>query len=166
MDKSSIKLKEQQLLELTKAFCNENLDKDYLNLSEKLILKLGRKRNVPFASGKLEIWAAAIIHALGTINFLFDKSAEPYLSISDINDYFGTKQSTVGGKSKQIRDLLKLNYFDKDFSTPAIAGSNPFADMVMVNGLITPLNSIPEEFQKMVLQARAEGRDISFTTED
>jgi hypothetical protein len=28
----------------------------------------------PFLSGRMEIWAAAIIHALGSINFLFDPS--------------------------------------------------------------------------------------------
>jgi len=45
---------------------------DYKQLSEKLILKMKRKRNVPFMTGRLEIWAGAIIYALGRINFLFD----------------------------------------------------------------------------------------------
>jgi hypothetical protein len=35
---------------------------------------MSRKRNVPFLYGRMEIWAAAIIHALGSINFLFDTS--------------------------------------------------------------------------------------------
>ena len=48
--------------------------KDYKQLCEKLIRKISRKRNVPFLSGRIEIWAAAIIHALGSINFLFDTS--------------------------------------------------------------------------------------------
>ena len=43
-------------------------------LCEKLIRKMSRKRNVPFLSGRMEIWAAAVIHALGSINFLFDTS--------------------------------------------------------------------------------------------
>ncbi len=98
------------------AFCTQKLDEEYFQLSQKLIKKLGRKRNVPFESGKIEIWAAGIIHALGLINFLFDKSFEPYVTVNEINDHFGTKQSTVTGKSKQIRDLLKLSHFDKDFS--------------------------------------------------
>jgi hypothetical protein len=85
---------------LTGDFCTKKLDDDYFQLCEKLIKKLGRKRNVPFEAGKIEIWAAGIIHALGLINFLFDKSVEPYVSVNDINDYFGTKQSSVTGKSK------------------------------------------------------------------
>jgi hypothetical protein len=35
---------------------------------------MSRKRNVPFLSGRMEIWTAAVIHALGSINFLFDTS--------------------------------------------------------------------------------------------
>jgi hypothetical protein len=68
------------LQELTRSFCEKKLDKDYLQLCEKLINKLGLKRDVPFQRGKLEIWAAAVICAIGSINFLFDKSFEPYIS--------------------------------------------------------------------------------------
>jgi hypothetical protein len=61
--------------------------------------------------------------------------------------------------------LLKLDVWDKEFSTKKIQADNPFAEMVMVNGFIVPLNTIPEEYQKLVRQARAEGKDISFTTD-
>ena len=165
MNKAKIKERENKLLELTRAFCQQKLNDEYIQLSEKLIKKLGRKRNVPFKTGRIEIWAAAIIHALGLINFLFDKSEKPYVTVNEINDFFGTNQSTVTGKSKQIRDLLKLSHFDKDFSTGKISNSNPLNNMVIVDGFIVPLNSLPEGLQKMVKQAREEGRDIEFTTQ-
>lgn len=164
MNKLKVEQQKQKILELLRGFCEEKLDQEYLELSERMVQKLGRKRNVPFETGKPEIWAAAIIHALGTINFLFDKSFEPYLSLDDINDYFGTKKSTTGNKSKQIRDLLKLNYLDKEFSTQNMRDSDPFASLVMVDGFIVPLDSLPEQYQQMVKQARAEGKDISFST--
>ncbi len=165
MDKTELKERENKLIELTGAFCTQKLDDEYLQLSEKLIKKLGRKRNVPFESGKIEIWAAGIIHALGMINFLFDKSGEPYVTVSEINDYFETKQSTTTSKSKQIRDLLKLSHFDKDFSIGRMKNINPLENMVMVDGFIVPLDSIPIDLQEMVKQARTEGRDIEFTTQ-
>ena len=165
MTKEEIKEKEDKLLELIEAFCAQKLDDEYFQLSEKLVKKLGRKRNVPFESGKIEIWAAGIIHALGLINFLFDKSFEPYVTVNEINDHFGTKQSTVTSKSKQIRDLLKLSHFDKAFSIRGIRNSNPLENMVMVDGFIVPLDTISDDLQKMVKQARAEGRDIEFTTQ-
>lgn len=164
MDKQKIQEQQQKIIDLAVEFCVYKLDEDYSDLSIRLIQKLGRKRNVPFETGKPEVWAAAVIHALGTVNFLFDKSFEPYVSIDEINNFFGTNKSTTGNKSKQIRDLLKLGIWDKEFSTRKIQGSNPFAEMVMVDGFIVPLDTIPEEYQKMVRQARAEGKDLSFTT--
>ena len=164
MTKEEVKNKEKKLLELTGSFCTQELDDDYYQLCEKLILKLGRKRDVPFKSGKIEIWAAAVIHAIGSINFLFDKSFEPYVTAEQISDYFGTKKSTVSNKARQIKDMFKLGYYDTNFSTQKMTENNPFNDMVMVNGLIVPLSSIPEDLQEMVKKERAEGRDIEFTT--
>lgn len=160
MDKQKIEEKKQIILDLVREFCSKKLNEEYFELGERLIQKLGRKRNVPFITGKPEIWAAAILHALGTINFLFDKSFEPYLSISDINDYFGTSKSTIGNKSKQIRELLKIDLWDNEFSTKRMNESNPYANLVMVDGLIVPLNTLPEHYQQAVKQARAEGKDI------
>lgn len=165
MTKEEIKNKEKKLLELTGSFCAQKLDDDYYQLCEKLILKLGRKRDVPFKSGKIEIWAAAIIHAIGSINFLFDKSFEPYVTAEQICEYFGTKKTTVSNKARQIKDMFKMGYYDADFSTQKMIENNPFNDMVMVNGLIVPLASIPEDLQEMVRKERAEGRDIEFTTQ-
>jgi len=165
MTKEETKNREKKLLELTGSFCAQKLDGDYYQLCEKLILKLGRKRDVPFKSGKIEIWAAAIIHAIGSINFLFDKSFEPYVTAEQISEYFGTKKSTVSNKARQIKDMFKLGYYDSNFSTQKMTENNPFNDMVMVNGLIVPLSSIPEDLQEMVKKERAEGRDIEFTTQ-
>lgn len=164
MIKDEIQKREKKLLELTGTFCDQYLDNEYAQLSEKLIKKLGRKRDVPFQRGELEIWAASVIHALGSINFLFDKSFEPYISLDQLNDYFGTKKSTVSNKSKQIKDLLDLWHFSSEFSTLHMAESNPFNDMVMVDGFIVPLSELPEDLQELVREERAAGRDIEFTT--
>jgi len=164
MDKKKVEEQKQKILDLVREFCAQKLDEEYFELAERLTLKLGRKRNVPFITGKPEIWAVAIIHALGSINFLFDKSFEPYVSVEELNDFFGTKKSTTGNKSKQIRDLLKLSRWDKEFSTKRMNDSNPFANMVMVDGLIVPLSSLPEQYQKAVKEAREKGFDLSFTT--
>lgn len=130
--------KKAKLLELAQGFCREHLDEEYERLCVKLVEKLGRKRTVPFMSGKLEVWAAGIIHALGTINFLFDKNTQPYATVHDICGYFGTAQSTTSQKSKAIRDMLKLGYFDSEFSTASVQKNNPFNDMVSINGFIVP----------------------------
>jgi hypothetical protein len=165
MDKEEIKAKGKELLALLEPFCKEKLDADYYRLCEKLINKMSRKRDVPFVNGKLNIWAAAIIHALGSINFLFDKSFEPYITVGEINDYFETKQTTVASKSKQIRDMFNMGYFDNEFSTQHSTESNPFNNLVMVDGLIVPLSTLPDELQETVKKVRSEGKDVEFTTE-
>ncbi|MDR3291222.1 MAG: DUF6398 domain-containing protein [Methanobrevibacter sp.] len=136
--KEEIKLKEEKLLELVGDFCDKYLDKEYSYLTKQMVKKLGRKREVPFKRGKLEIWAAAIIYAVGQINFLFDKSFQPYSSADEICNYFKTKKSTVSNKAADIRKILKLNHFDKEFSTRYMMESNPLNDLIEVNGFIVP----------------------------
>lgn len=164
MEKKEISDRQQKILDLIRGFCAEKLNEEYFELGQRLLQKLGRKRNVPFVTGQPQIWAAAIIHALGTINFLFDKSFEPYVSADEINAFFGTNKSTTGSKSKLIRDLLKLDHWNNEFSTNSMNNSSPFANLVMVDGLIVPVNTLPTEYQEMVREARATGKDISFTT--
>ncbi|HUI33858.1 MAG: DUF6398 domain-containing protein [Dysgonamonadaceae bacterium] len=165
MTKEEIKVREKELLKLTNTFCIQKLDAEYSELCEKLILKMGRKREVPFKSGKIEIWAAAVVHALGSINFLFDRSSEPYLSADDICEYFGTKKSTVSNKARQIRDMFKMAYFDPEFSTADRIENNPYRDLVMVDGLIVSLSMLPEHLQELVRKEREAGRDVEFTSE-
>ena len=118
-----------------------------------------------FRGGKIEIWAAAVVYAIGSINFLFDKSFEPFMTAEQISEYFGTKNSTVSNKARQIKDMFDMWYFNPEFSTQRMTESNPLNNMVMVDGFIVPLNSIPEHLQEFVRKERAEGRDVEFTTE-
>lgn len=164
MTKQEIKQKEEKLIEITSAFCTQKLDDDYFHLCEKLVKKLGRKRDVPFQRGKIEIWAAAVIHAIGSINFLFDKSFEPYVTVDQISEHFGTKNSTVANKSREIRNMLKMGHFNPEFSTQKMKESNPFNQMVLVDGFFTHIDTLPEDLQQMVREVRARGEDIEFFT--
>ena len=149
-DKAIIAEKAQRLIEMTAGFCNEYLDEDYKQLCEKLIRKMSRKRNVPFLSGRIEIWAAPVVYAIGSINFLFDQSFEPYASGDDICNYFGTSKSTTSQKAKIIRDMFKLGYWGKEFSTSHMRQSSPFSNLVTINGLIVDKQSLPPEIQEII----------------
>ena len=164
MTKQEIKQKEEKLIEMTGAFCAQKLDDDYFQLCEKLVKKLGRKRDVPFQRGKIEIWAAAVIYAIGSINFLFDKSFEPYMTADQISEYFGTKISTVYNKAREIKDMFNMWHYSPEFSTKRMTESNPFNQMVMVGGFIVPIDTLPDDLQQMVRDARARGEDIEFQT--
>lgn len=148
-EKSVVEQKMQKLMEMTALFCSQHLDEDYKGLCEKLIRKMARKRNVPFVYGRIEIWAAAAIHAIGSINFLFDRSFKPYASAEDISRYFNTSQSTTSQKSKVIRDMFRMNFWDKEFSTRHSMQSNPFANLVNIGGFLARRQDLPPEVEKM-----------------
>lgn len=146
VDKELINLKSEKLIEMTSGFCQECLDEEYQGLCEKLIRKIARKRNVPFLSGRIDIWAAAIVYVIGSINFLFDQSFEPYASAADICGYFGVSKSTTGQKASVIRKMFRLEYWNKDFSTKRMAEDNPLANFVMVDGFIVSKENVSELF--------------------
>jgi hypothetical protein len=135
-DKQRAQTIQHQLIQMTAAFCQQHADGEYERLCRKLIEKMARKRAVPFLSGRVEIWAAAIVYALGSINFLFDKSSPPYASPDTICDYFQVSKRTVAQKAKLVRDLFKLGYFDSEFSTERMAKNNPLAGLTMVDGFL------------------------------
>lgn len=139
-DKEKIQKRQEEILELIQAFCSAKLNDEYFELAEKLLQKLGRKRNVPFETGKVEVWAVAIIHAIGMVNFLFDPAQNPHVSAGEINAFFGTSQSTTTQKSKLIRDMFKLRHWDPEFSTQEMLRQNPFLKMAMLDGFIVSLD--------------------------
>ncbi|MCE1246828.1 MAG: DUF6398 domain-containing protein [Firmicutes bacterium] len=147
-DKELIQSKSEQLKLLTSKYCDEYLNDEYKQLCIKLIKKMERKKVVPFLSGKIEIWAAATVYTIGSINFLFDKSFEPFVKPGDISKYFGAAQSTTTQKSKLIRDMFKLHYYDSEFSTSKSREDNPFNDMVMINGFIVNKNFLSSDNQE------------------
>ena len=55
-DKETIQKYTETLIQMTNDFCDQHLDEDYKALCEKMIGKMSRKREVPFLSGKIEIW--------------------------------------------------------------------------------------------------------------
>lgn len=145
MTREEIKAKEKQLLMMVGDFTRDNIDEEYTELCSNLVKKLGRKHDVPFKRGRLEIWASAVVYAIGQINFLFDNSFEPYLTPDDICNYFNTKKSTVSSKARTIREILKLGHFDKEFSTERMFESNPLNDMLITeDGLIIPKSMLHE----------------------
>ena len=55
-------------------FCNQYLNDEYRELCLHLLEKLCRKRPSPLLAGRKNTWAAAIIYAITTNNFIWTKS--------------------------------------------------------------------------------------------
>lgn len=136
------------IVALSDAFCSEHLNAEYAQLSRQMTAALARKRPSPLLSGKANTWAAGIVHALGTVNFLFDKTQTPHMSAEELAAGFGLSKSTTGNKSKAIRDLLDIGVFDPAWTLPSMIDKNPMIWMITVNGLIVDARSAPRAIQE------------------
>jgi len=133
----------EEIGEIIRAVCKEEINEEYYILGLLLLEKLARKRPSPILAGKAQAWAAGVLFALGSINFLFDKNTTPYINQDDLAEACGVKKSTASGKSKLIRDMFKLSYWDNRFSTRSMQERNPLANLGMTkNGFIVDLRSL------------------------
>jgi hypothetical protein len=137
-----------EITQLTDAFSDTYLNEEYKQVCRELTATLCRKRPSPLSQGKVPTWACGIIHAVGTVNFLFDSSQKPYVPASQICSYFGLSTSTMQAKSKQIRDLLDMYQMDPNWTVPSMIGANPLVWMIQVNGLIIDARHAPRQIQE------------------
>ncbi len=73
---------------ITKDYSNEHLNDEYSEFIQFAVAELCRKRPSPLLRGKLNIWACAITHAIGVVNFLDDSSQKnPCKGFKIIPDY-------------------------------------------------------------------------------
>ncbi len=153
-----------QVIGMVRDFCNERLNEEYGQLCVELTMTLDDLPKSPLCRGREEIWAAAIVYTVGRLNFLFDKSFEPYIRSSEIFEHFGTAGSTVSAKSGMIIDTLDLHMLDNRFATRRQIEWNPLNSLVMVDDMIVPIEELPDEIQNLIHEARKSGVEVSITT--
>jgi hypothetical protein len=137
----------EQVIKLTDKVCADLLDEEYAGLARQVVAKLARKRPSPLQSGRAATWAGGVVWALGQVNFLFDRSTEPYVAHDDLADALGLSKSTLGQKAKQIRDTLKMTLGTPEFLRAERIADNPMIWIIMVNGLLLDARELPVEIQ-------------------
>ena len=137
-----------EITQLTDAYSQAHLNEEYASVCRQLTATLCRKRPSPLSQGKINTWACAIIHALGTVNFLFDSSQKPYVASGQLAKDFGISSNTMQGKSKQIRDLLGMYQMEPKWTLPSMVDQNPLIWMVQVNGFIMDVRHAPRAIQE------------------
>lgn len=135
------------IVNLTEEVCKQHLNSDYATLARQLTATLSRKRPSPIVRGKPEIWACGIIYALGTVNFLFDKTQTPHMRADELCKAFGVSKSSGENKAKLIRDLLNMYPLDPNWCVPANLESNPLIWTLQVNGMMVDIRRMPREVQ-------------------
>lgn len=141
-----------EITSITDSFSQEHLTEEYSQLIRYAIAALCRKRPSPLAKGKAATWACGATHAIGMANFLFDSSEPPYIGAGDLYKKFGVGESTGQGKSKLIRDLLKIYPLEPNWTLPSKVADNPMTWMLTVNGMLVDVRHMPREVQEIAFQ--------------
>lgn len=144
----AIRPRYEEIVALTDALCSERLNKDYAQVCREMTATLARKRPSPLVSGQAKTWACGIVHAIGTVNFLFDRSQDPHMRVAELYTWFGVAESTGAGKSNQIRKMLKIGLMDPLWTLPSRIEDNPMAWWVSVNGFIMDARQLPRPLQE------------------
>ena len=132
---------------IIEGFCDEKLNAEYKELCLKALAKLCRKRPSPIATGKARTWACGIVYAIGSTNFIFDKSQPISMTARDIAEWFGLAKSTAASKAKEVSSLLKLSYSNYEFQLSGIIEDNPMVWTLSVNGFLADIRTMPREVQ-------------------
>lgn len=144
---TAVRAEVDEIVAVTDAFCEEHLDAEYAALCRQLTAKLARKRPSALARGHLRIWSAGIVHTVGTVNFLFDRSQSPHLSAEQLAHLLAVSKSTMANKSLHIRRLLDIRRLDVDFCRRELLERHPLAWLIEVNGFVVDARSMPPEIQ-------------------
>ena len=107
--------KYEEIIEKIKSFSNEYLNDEYKNICVMAAETLFQNNEEQLKKGKSFSWAAGIVHAIGTINNLFDSKEEPYIKATDLYKAFGVSSSTGSNKSKEVKNLLDLSKENKQW---------------------------------------------------
>jgi len=144
--------KYKTIVEITDSFAKDNLNEEYAQLIRYTVAALCRKRPSPLETGKASTWACGITHAIGTVNFLFDKSQTPHINSIELYKKFAVGQSTGQGKSKLVRDMLGMSQFDPNWMLPSKFNSSPLVWMLSVNGMMVDIRYMPREVQEIAFE--------------
>ena len=133
---------------LINATCQARLNEEWASLGCRLAASLARKRSSPLNKGRPHDWAAGIMHALGVVNFLFDKTQKPSMTLTELSSAFDATASTMTNKSRTIRNTFHMYQLDPTWTLPSKIQDNPLAWMIEVNGFTIDIRSAPPEIQQ------------------
>ena len=140
------------IVRLIDTFCQQHLTEEYAESSRRLAAALCSEQPSPVTRGRPDSWACGIVYAIGSVNFLFDKSQTPHLKASELCALFGVSTATGGNKATAIRNMFEMSPLDIDWGLPNRRADNPLAWLITVNGLPMDARHAPRAIQEEALR--------------
>ncbi|SLM31073.1 conserved hypothetical protein [Desulfamplus magnetovallimortis] len=141
-----------KIVAITDSVAQKYLNEEYGQLIRYATAALCRKRPSPLGKGRVNSWACGITYAIGSVNFLFDRSQEPSMSATDLCVAFGVSKATGSSKSKEVRDILKTYQLDPNWCLPSKMDDNLRAWLITVDGFMVDARNLPRELQEVAYE--------------
>lgn len=138
----------KEIVALTTSVCLKHLNQEYADLSRKAAHHLCQNRAARITSGKPKSWAAAIVYALGQVNYLTDSSLTPYMAMSELCGLFGVSQQTASTKAREIRELLDMYPLQPPWAVKSILEQTGMPWLVLMDGYPMDVRTLPREAQE------------------
>lgn len=119
----------QEIATHTDAFCAQLLNEEYRDMC-RLMAKNFCVKASPALEGDARKWAAAIVNAVGYVNFLTDKTFPPYYTVQDLAKRLGYSYSTLKKYTDVLIEGFELTRFDLDFTLPSLMKMNPLLALI------------------------------------
>jgi len=135
----------ERITYLTDEFCIQHLDEAHAELCRKMAAALGRKRPPPIGRGKPEGWACGIVLAVGSQNFLFDKTTEPYVRAADIAAHFGVALSSGNSRARLVREALDIKPLDAEWNLTSVLKDLSVQNLIAMGVIQLPEGEWPDQ---------------------
>lgn len=126
--------------DLIEEFGSRHFTPEYITFAFNLCDKISITPDLDILRGQKSIWAAAIVHLIARLNFLFDASGELVLTPALICTHFNANKSTVGNKASQIQKFCEIEPGTRGYCRQEIVDAVTFN--VTVDDIILPPNNI------------------------
>lgn len=148
----SMQEKYDEIASLLILYCDQYLNEEYKEILLFTLEKLCRKRPSPLLRGRAKTWAAGIVYAIGSNNFIFDSSMPIHYTAKELMAPFGLSNSTGANKAAEIKKMLKIDYGNVDYVVESLKIQNPLLWMVVVNGYMVDARKLPIELQEVCFE--------------
>lgn len=131
----------EEVKNLLTSFTGKNLSEEEESICLHIWGRLSRKQKIDITRTRPDIWAAAVIWSFCRANFKYEEGVTLELLCS----FFSNKKTTVGNKAGEISKMLRIDFFNPEFTTAEIQKQNPLNLFTMTdNGFIIPKDALEE----------------------
>lgn len=140
------------VVECLDAVAKTQLTEEYLPVLHQAAAALARKKPSPLLRADPASWACGIVHAIGSVNFLFDKTQTPHMTAVQIAQAFGVSASTGASKAATVRKALKMAPHDPRWCVASMLARNPLVWMLEVDGFVIDMRHASVDLQRAAFE--------------